>query len=115
VPSLDFVIPLGQLPLTVLVTAVLTQADDEVDPAGEVVPLGQEAQAPIAGALAYVPAAQVVQDVFPVPEAYVPAVQFVQDEAPSAEYFPAAQAVQVVLVFVPALYVPAAHFTHVEL
>lgn len=104
-PSLDFFIPLGQLPLTVLVAATVTQADDAYDPAGEVVPLGQEVQdeAPFP---AYVPAGQVVQDAFPVPEAYVPAPHAVQVEAPAAENFPAAQAVQDVFP-VPEAYFPA--------
>ena len=120
-PSLDFFIPFGQLPLTVLVAATVTQADDEVDPAGEVVPLGQEVQVE-APAAEYVPAAQVVQDEAPAAEnfpaaqavqdeapaeEYFPAGQVVQDEAPAEEYVPAAQVEQDVLVFVPALYVPA--------
>ena len=69
--SPDFVIPLGQLPL---MTA--TQADDEVDAAGEVVPSGQDVQeeteVPFLLDL-YVPSGQAVHVVFPVPEAYDPA------------------------------------------
>ena len=104
----DLCVPLGQSPL--IPGLELTQADDEVEPAAETVPVGQEEQeeteVPPVPDL-YVPAGHAVQDVFPVPEAYVPAGQLRHDVLPELTlYFPAGQAVQDVFP-VPEAYFPA--------
>ena len=78
----DLCVPLGQSPL--IPGLELTQADDEVEPAAETVPVGQEEQEET--------------EVPPVPDLYVPAGQLVQD----------------VSVLYPALYVPGPQLRHDE-